>query len=111
MDTETSANSLKESYLRALREDPAAGVMQGIRPEPSLDEARSELTGAISRIANKLLKDRYGPLVGAISEPAITEALKGFEANLDRAKGDITLVVEELMDRVLPGSRVKNKER
>jgi len=111
MNSETPANSLKESYLRALREDPSAGVIQGIRPEPSLDEARNELAGAISRIANNLLKDRYGPLVGVISEPAITEVLKGFEANLDRAKGDLTLVVEELVDRVLPGSRMKNKER
>ena len=111
MGSENSADSLKESYLRALREDPAAGVLQGVRPEPSLDEARSELAGAISRIANNLFKDKYGPLVGVISEPAITEALKGFVANLDRAKGDITLVVEELVDRVLPGSRVKDKKR
>ena len=101
----------KESYLKAAREEPSVGIFEGKRPEPTLDEARSEFAKAVSRVANTLFKDRYGPLVGVITEPAITEALKGFEANLARAKGDITLVVEELVDRVLPGSRMKNKER
>jgi hypothetical protein len=100
-----------ESLLRAMREDPSAGVMDGIRPEPTLEEARVELAREVSRIANALFKDKYGPLVGVMSEPAITEVLRGFEANLDRVKGDITLVIEELVDRVLPGSRVQDKER
>jgi hypothetical protein len=100
-----------ESLLRAMREDPSTGVMDGIRPEPTLEEARVELAREVSRIANALFKDKYGPLVGVMSEPAITEVLRGFEANLDRVKGDITLVIEELVDRVLPGSRVQDKER
>jgi hypothetical protein len=100
-----------ESLLRAMREDPSAGVMDGIRPEPTLEEARVELAREVSRIANALFKDKYGPLVGVMSEPAITEVLRGFEANLDRVKGDITLVIEELVDRVLPGSWVQDKER
>jgi hypothetical protein len=106
-----NSGNLKESYLRAAREEPAVGVFEGKRPEPTIDEARAELAQALSRVANNIFKDRYGPLVGVMSEPAITEALKGFEANLARAKGDITLVVEELMDRVLPGSGMKNKKR
>lgn len=97
----TSGNS-RESYLRAGREEPALGVISGARPDISIDEARTELAQAISRVANDLFKDRYGPLVGAISEPAITEVLKGFEANLARARGDVTLVVSELLDRVIP---------
>jgi hypothetical protein len=100
-----------ESLLRAMREDPSAGVLDGIRPEPTLEEARVELAREVSRIANALFKDKYGPLVGVMSEPAITEVLRGFEANLNRVKGDITLVIEELVDRVLPGSRVQDKER
>jgi hypothetical protein len=99
-----------ESLLRAMREDPSAGVMDGIRPEPTLEEARVELAREVSRIVNALFKDKYGPLVGVMSEPALTEALRGFEANLDRVKGDITLVIEELVDRVLPGSRMQNKK-
>lgn len=97
----STANS-RESYMRAMREEPSSGVISGARPEPSLDEARAELAQSISRVANNLFKDKYGPLVGIISEPAINEFLKGFEANLSRAKGDITLVAEELLDRVIP---------
>ena len=97
----STANS-RESYMRAMREEPSSGVINGSRPEPSLDEARGELAQAISRVANNLFKDKYGPLFGVISEPAINEFLKGFEANLSRAKGDITLVAEELLDRVIP---------
>lgn len=95
--------------MRAMREEPSIGVMRGARPEPSLDEARTELAQAISRVANNLFKDKYGPLVGVISEPAITELLKGFEANLARAKGDITIVAEELLDRVLPPRSKKRR--
>ena len=67
-----------------------------------MDEARTELSQAISRVLHNVFQDRYGPLVGAISEPTINEFLKGFEANIRRAKGDVTLVVEELLDRVIP---------
>ena len=97
----STANS-RETYMRAMREEPSSGVASGARPEPSLDEARAELAQAVSRVANNLFKDKYGPLVGVISEPAINEFLKAFEANLTRAKGDITLVAEELLDRVIP---------
>jgi hypothetical protein len=100
-----------ESLLRAMREDPSAGVMDGIRPEPTLEEARVELAREVSRIANALFKDKYGPLVGVMSEPAINEILRVFEVNLDRVKGDITFVIEELVDRVLPGSQVQDKKR
>lgn len=97
-----SSANFREAYLRASRERPAQGFASGKRPDPTLDEARTELAQSISRIANNLLKNRYGPLVGAVTEPAITEFLKGFEKNLDRAKGDITIVLEELLDRALP---------
>lgn len=95
---------LKDAYLRAEREKPALGFATGQRLEPTMDEARAELAQAISRVVHSLFKDRYGPLVGAISEPTINEFLKGFEANLMRAKGDVTLVAQELLDRVLPPS-------
>ena len=97
-----STGNSRETYMRAMREEPSSGVTSGVRPEPSLDEARAELAQAVSRVANNLFKDKYGPLVGVISEPAINEFLKAFEANLTRAKGDITLVAEELLDRVIP---------
>jgi NifB/MoaA-like Fe-S oxidoreductase len=74
-----------------------------------LDEARTELSQAISRVLHNVFQDRYGPLVGAISEPTINEFLKGFEANLARAKGDVTLVAQELLDRVMPPASRRRK--
>jgi hypothetical protein len=96
------SGNFRDAYLRAEREKPALGFASGRRPEPTLDEARSELAQAISRVLHNVFQDRYGPLVGAVSEPTINEFLKGFEANLARAKGDITLVAQELLDRAMP---------
>jgi len=58
---------------------------------------------------HNLFKDRYGPLVGSLSEPTLIEILKGLEANLSRTKGDVTLVAQELLDRLLPPN--SNKRR
>lgn len=96
-----SAN-FRDAYLRAERERPSIGFSSGARPEPTLDEARAELAQSISRVVHTLFSDRFGPLVGSVTEPAVVEVLKGFENNLSRAKGDVTLVAQELLDRVLP---------
>lgn len=101
--------SLKDAYLRAARERPALGINTGLRGEVSLDEARAELAGSISRILHNLFQDRYGPLVGSLSEPTLIEILKGFEANLSRTKGDVTLVAQELLDRLLPPTSKKRR--
>jgi hypothetical protein len=103
------SGNFRDAYLRAEREKPALGFASGRRPEPTLDEARSELAQAMSRVLHNVFQDRYGPLVGAISEPTINEFLKGFEANLARAKGDITLVAQELLDRAMPPMSRKRK--
>jgi hypothetical protein len=97
------------TYFRARRERPSLGINTGLRGEVSLDEARAELAGSISRILRSLFQDRYGPLIGSLSEPTITEILKGFEAYLSRTKGDVTLVAQELLDRLLPPN--SNKRR
>lgn len=97
-----ATENLKNAYLRAERERPSLGIFSGKRPEPTLDEARAELAKSLSRVIHSLFQDRYGPLVGALSEPTITEILKSFESNLARTKGDVTLVAQELLDRLLP---------
>lgn len=97
-----STGNSRQGYLRAMRDQPSLGVTSGLRPEPTLDEARAELSEAISRIATPLFKDKYGPLLGVVSQPAVHEFLKSFEANLSRTKGDLTIVLEELLDRVVP---------
>ena len=102
-----SAN-FRDAYSRAQRERPDIGFT-GKRVEPSLDEARTELAKSISQVVHNLFQDRYGPLVGAVSEPAVTEFLKGFEARLAQAKGDVTLVAQELLDRVLPPSSMRRR--
>ena len=99
----------KDAYLRAARERPALGINTGLRGEVSLDQARAELAGSMSRILHSLFQERYGPLVGSLSEPTITEILKGFEANLSRTKGDVTLVAQELLDRLLPPTSKKRR--
>ena len=102
-----SAN-FRDAYSRAQRERPDIGFT-GKRVEPSLDEARTELAKSISQVVHNLFQDRYGPLVGAVSEPAVTEFLKGFEARLSQAKGDVTLVAQELLDRVSPPSSMRRR--
>jgi len=97
------SGNFREAYLRAEREKPALGFATGKRPEPTLDEARTELSQAISRVLHNVFQ------VGAISEPTINEFLKGFEANLARAKGDVTLVAQELLDRVMPPASRRRK--
>jgi len=89
-------------YLSAIRDEPSLGVMSGRRPEPTLDVARAELSEEISRIVTSLFKDKYGPLLDVVSKPAVNEFLKGFESNLSRTKGDLTIVLEELLDRLVP---------
>ncbi len=96
------SGNFKSAYLRAEREAPSIGIQSGVRPEPTLDEARSELALSMSRIIHMIFKDKYGPLVGALSQPTIEEMLRQFEENLNRAKGDVTLVTQELLDRVIP---------
>ena len=94
-------NASPDIYLRATREESSLGVINGIRPEPTLSEAREELSEAISRVVTSLAKENYDPLLGAVSQPAVNEFLKGFESNLSRAKGDLSLVLEELFDRII----------
>ena len=97
-----AVEDLQSAYLRAERERPSLGIFSGKRPEPTLDEARSELAQSLSRVIHSLFSERYGPLVGALSEPTINEILRSFENNLARTKGDVTLVAQELLDRVIP---------
>lgn len=101
-EANTVTMNIGQSYLIASREVSSEGIKSGLRAEPSLDEARSELSEAISRAASSIFKDKYGPLLGVVSQPAIYEFLKGFEAKLSRAKGDLTIVLEEVFDLVIP---------
>jgi hypothetical protein len=92
----------RQSYLRASLEEMRIGLAIGVRPDPTLEEARAELAQALTNATKSILRDKYGPLVGVLSESAITEVLKNFESNLFRAKGDMTILFEEVFDRLAP---------
>lgn len=100
---------IKKNYLRARREKPTAGISDAKAPEPTLDEARSDLAKAIGRIADQLLSKRYGPLIGTIAETTTNATLQQFEANLTKAKGDITLVVQEFSDRIFSTGKLRRE--
>lgn len=87
------------TYLRAKSESVNVGVNRDVRPEPTLDQARRELSLAVSRVAEDLLFNKYGPLVQIISVEAVDNTLRTFEERLNRTKGDITLVLEEIVER------------
>ena len=79
------------------------------RPEPTLDEARTELATSIGDIAHKLFSKKYGPLVGTVTKTTAETLLKNAEENLYRAKGDATLIIQELVDRAFTSPKKKKK--
>jgi hypothetical protein len=79
------------------------------RPEPTLDEARTELANSIGQIAHMIFSKKYGPLVGTISKTTAETVLKNAEENLYRTKGDVTLVIQEIIDRSFTSSKRKKK--
>lgn len=79
------------------------------RPEPTLDEARTELANSIGEIAHKLFSKKYGPLVGTVTKTTAETLLKNGEENLYRAKGDATLIIQELVDRAFTSPKKKKK--
>ena len=78
------------------------------RPEPTLDEARTELADSIGQIAHMIFSKKYGPLVGTVSKTTAETLLKSAEENLYRAKGDATLVIQELVDRAFTSKTAKS---
>jgi hypothetical protein len=110
MQDEKLSARIQENYLRARREQPTAGISDTpMAPEPTLDEARTDLAKAIGKIADQLLSKRYGPLIGTIAETTTTATLQQFEANLTKAKGDITLVVQEFSDRIFSTGKLRRE--
>ena len=109
MQDEKLSARIQENYLRARREQPTASISDAKAPEPTLDEARTDLAKAIGKIADQLLSKRYGPLIGTIAETTTTATLQQFEANLTKAKGDITLVVQEFSDRIFSTGKLRRE--
>ena len=97
----TGALAVDGVIARMVAEAPANLEFSGTakRPEPTLDQAREEFASSISQIAHTLFSKKYGPLVGTVTKTTVETVLKNGEENLYRAKGDATLVIQELFDR------------
>jgi hypothetical protein len=93
--------AVESTIARMAAEAPANLEFSGTakRPEPTLDQAREEFASSISAIAHTLFSKKYGPLVGTVTKTTVETVLKNGEENLYRAKGDATLVIQELFDR------------
>ena len=109
MPDEKLSARIQENYLRARREQPKSAIANTKGPEPTLDEARADLAKAIGKLADQFLSKRYGPLVGTIAETTTNATLQQFEMNLTKAKGDITLVVQEFSDRIFSTGKLRRE--
>ena len=70
--------------------------------EATLDEARADFAAAVGSIAHTLFSKSYGPLVGNVTKTSVETVLKSAEESLHRAKGDLTILAEELTARIFP---------
>jgi hypothetical protein len=109
MEEENLSGRIQENYLRARREQPSSAIANTKAPEPTLEEARADLAKAVGKIADQFLAKRYGPLIGTIAETTTIATLQQFEANLTRAKGDVTLVFQEFSDRIFSTGKLRRE--
>jgi hypothetical protein len=113
MSTENFENGVKGAIARMKSERPIVLNFSSVtaRPEPTLDEARTELADSIGQIAHMIFSKKYGPLVGTVSKTTAETLLKNAEENLYRAKGDATLVIQELVDRAFTSKQAKKPQK
>lgn len=103
------ATDTGDVFARVRREAPPVLESSGDShiSQVTLDEARADLARAISKITHGALSQKFGPLVGTITETTVVSVLKDLESNLYRAKGDFTLVAQELIDRAITKRKKK----
>jgi hypothetical protein len=77
-------------------------TISGAGKEATLDEARADFAAAVGSVAHMLFSRTYGPLVGNVTKTSVETVLKSAEESVHRAKGDITLLAEELTARIFP---------
>ena len=113
MSPESSESAVKATIARMKSERPIVLNFSSVtaRPEPTLDEARTELAESIGQIAHMIFSKKYGPLVGTVSKTTAETLLKNAEENLYRAKGDATLVIQELVDRAFTSKKAKSPKK
>jgi hypothetical protein len=79
----------------------AAKEQKNQSKQPELSDLRSDLARALGDFIQQNFSQKYGPLIGPISESAIEKFLKDFEENSTKAKTELTFVLQELLDRII----------
>jgi hypothetical protein len=77
------------------------------RPEPTLDQARSELATSVSEVIHKLFSNKYGPMVGSVSKTTVETLLKNAETNIAQTRHDARLVADEFVTRIFKQGKKK----
>ncbi len=80
-------------------------TISGAGKEVTLDEARADFAAAVGSLAHTIFSKTYGPLVGSVTKTSVETVLKSAEESLQRAKGDATLLAEELAARIFPAKK------
>ena len=88
--------------IRAEKAPLTEFTISGSVKEATLDEARADLAAAVGSLAHTIFSRTYGPLVGSVTKTSVETILKSAEESLHRAKGDVTLLAEELAARIFP---------
>jgi len=88
--------------IRSERAPLTEFTITGSGKEATLDEARADLAAAVGSLAHSLFSKTYGPLVGSVTKTSVETILKSAEESLHRAKGDLTILTEELTARIFP---------
>jgi hypothetical protein len=70
------------------------------KPEPTLDQARSELADSVSQIFHTLFSNKYGPMVGNVTKTTVETLLINAEKNTAQTKRDAKLIADELFQRI-----------
>ena len=80
-------------------------TISGAGKEATLDEARADFAAAVGSLAHTIFSKTYGPLVGSVTQTSVETVLNSAEESLHRAKGDVTLLAEELAGRIFPAKK------
>lgn len=109
--SENTKPDLSQVIMRLKSERPISFEfsVKSAPPEPTLEQARTDFANSIGDLAHTLFSKKYGPLVGTVTKTTADSLLKSAEENLYRAKGDATLIIQELIDRAFTSPKRKKK--
>jgi hypothetical protein len=77
------------------------------KPEPTLDQARSEFADSVSQIFHTLFSNKYGPMVGSVTKTTVETLLINAEKNAAQTKHDAKLFADELFQRIFKQEKKK----